>query len=44
MTTAGPPPGGRTLAQLVAAAAAAKCSFCKAEPQVPCTWPRTSTT
>jgi hypothetical protein len=39
MTTGGPPPGGRTLAQLIAAAAGAKCSFCKAEPQVPCTWP-----
>lgn len=39
MTTGGPPPGDRTLSQLIAAAADRTCSYCKAEPQVPCTWP-----
>ena len=39
MTTGGPPPGGRTLSQLIAAAADRECSYCKAEPRVPCTWP-----
>jgi hypothetical protein len=40
MTTEGPPPGDRTLSHLIAAAAGQKCPYCKAEPQVPCTWPR----
>jgi hypothetical protein len=40
MTTEGPPPGDRTLWHLIAAAAGQKCPYCKAEPQVPCTWPR----
>lgn len=39
MTTEGPPPGYRTLSQLISAAADQKCAYCKAEPQVPCTWP-----
>ncbi len=39
MTTQGPPPGDRTLSHLIEAAAAHKCSYCKAEPQEPCTWP-----
>jgi hypothetical protein len=39
MTTGGPPPGGRTLSQLMIAAAGRKCSYCKAEPREPCTWP-----
>ena len=39
MTTQGPPPGGRTLSHLIQAAAAHKCSYCKAGPQEPCTWP-----
>lgn len=40
MTPGGPPPGDRTLSHLIAAAAGQKCPYCKAEPQVPCTWPR----
>ena len=39
MTTHGPPPGGRTLSHLIQAAAAHKCSYCKAGPREPCTWP-----
>jgi len=39
MTTESPSPGDRTLSQLIDAAADRKCSYCKAEPQVPCTWP-----
>jgi hypothetical protein len=39
MTTQGPPPGDRTLSRLIEAAAAHKCSHCKAGPQEPCTWP-----
>lgn len=39
MTSAGPSPGNRTLALLIEAAADRKCSYCKAESQVPCTWP-----
>jgi hypothetical protein len=39
MTSAGPPPAYRTLAQLIGAAANRKCPYCKTEPQVPCTWP-----
>jgi hypothetical protein len=39
MTTEGPPPGDRTLSHLIQAAAGRKCSYCKAEPQEPCTRP-----
>lgn len=39
MKTGGPPRGDRTLSQLIAAAAAQNCSYCKAGPQEPCTWP-----
>ena len=39
MTTEGPPPGNRTLAHLIQAAADRKCSYCQSEPQQPCTWP-----
>ena len=39
MTSVGPSSGDRTLSQLIAAAADRRCSYCKAEPQVPCTWP-----
>jgi len=39
MTTQGPSPGDRTLSQLIAGAADRKCSYCKAEPQEPRTWP-----
>ena len=39
MTTQGPPPGDRTLSHLIEAAAAHKCSYCKAGPQEPCSWP-----
>src|SRR5260370_32256090 len=39
MTPHGPPRGDRTLSPLIEAAAAHRCSYCKAEPQEPCTWP-----
>ena len=39
MTTERPPPGDRTLSQLIQAAADRKCPYCKVEPQQPCTWP-----
>lgn len=39
MRTERPPPGDRTLSQLIQAAGDRKCPYCKVEPQQPCTWP-----